>query len=135
MFKKTHAWRSSWVNHNSLLWFYTMALFILYAFSFSRMLFKFLITLLTTTFLRTSASIPLWESSRVLDDENIYHVKYMCSATPTIIDKFNPRDCIIIIMNLHVCIERFSFCLAILLSIITVFVLVDVFLLFTLSLW
>ena len=51
-----------------------------------------------------------------------------------IIDKFNPRDCIIIIMNLHVCIERFSFCLAILLSIITVFVLVDVFLLFTLSL-
>ena len=61
-----------------------MALFILYAFSFSRMLFKFLITLLTTTFLRTSASIPLWESSRVLDDENIYLVKYMASATPTI---------------------------------------------------
>ena len=84
MLKKTHAWRSSCVNHNSLLWFYTMALFILYAFSFSRMLFKFLITLLTTTFLRTSASIPLWESSRVLDDENIYHVKYMASATPTI---------------------------------------------------
>ena len=41
---KTYAWRkSSWVNDIVSLWFYTMALFIRYAISFSRRLFSLLI--------------------------------------------------------------------------------------------